>query len=57
MRELGGLYMHTSPSQMRVSDASNQDRSAAFRRRLLWAAAFGRLFAIADILVERQVRT
>ncbi|KAB1147147.1 hypothetical protein F7R91_12550 [Streptomyces luteolifulvus] len=109
MRELGELYTHTSFSQVRASDASNQDRSAAFRRRLaghmrwpgfellvaetagpsgvvvltacaygfpvrgdgpswdgldgylpeslLRVAAFGRLFAIADILVERRVRT
>ena len=108
MRELGELYTNTSSSQVRASDASNQDRSAAFRRRLachmrrpgfellvaetagslgagitacaygfpvggdgpwwdgldgylpeslLRVAAFGRLFAIADILVERRVRT
>lgn len=109
MRELGELYTRTSSSQVRASDASDQDRSAAFRRRLaghmrrpgfellvaeaadssgavvltacaygfpvcrdgpwwdgldgylpesmLRVAAFGRLFAIADILVERRVRT
>jgi hypothetical protein len=109
MRELGELYTHTSSSQVRASDASNQDRSAVFRRRLaghmrrpgfellvaetagpsgaigltacaygfpvsgdgpwwdgldgclpqslLRVAAIGRLFAIADILVERRVRT
>lgn len=109
MRELGELYTQTSSSQVRASDASNQDRSAAFRRRLaghmrrpgfellvaesdgpsgtvvltacaygfpvrgdgpwcdgldgylpeslLRVAACGRLFAVADILVERRVRT
>jgi len=109
MQELGELYTNTSSHQVRASDASAQDRSAAFRRRLaghmrrpgfellvaesagpsgaigltacaygfpvrgdgpwwdrpdgclpqslLRVAAFGRLFAVADILVERRVRT
>ncbi|MGW3030027.1 hypothetical protein ACWDCB_02190 [Streptomyces sp. NPDC001178] len=109
MEELGELYTNTSSHQVRASDASGQDRSAVFRRRLaghmrrpgfellvaetagpsgaigltacaygfpvrgdgpwwdgldgclpqslLRVAAFGRLFAVADILVERRVRT
>ncbi|MFF4799961.1 hypothetical protein ACFY1U_16355 [Streptomyces sp. NPDC001351] len=110
MEELGELYTNTSSHQVRASDASGQDRSAVFRRRLaghmrrpgfellvaetagpsgaigltacaygfpvrgdgpwwdgldgwylpeslLRVAAVGRLFAIADILVERRVRT
>ncbi|AZP23433.1 hypothetical protein EJC51_25895 [Streptomyces aquilus] len=34
MRELGELYTRTSCGQVRASDPSDQDRSAAFRRRL-----------------------